>query len=355
MVYGTLQVSDLLATTTTTVADFGEDRAFQAIELDLAAHNALLLDKERDLVERTTERLLRFGSNDSMTMDEIDEYGTPDAQKVSAGQNVGLPLRRYGLSVQWTRHWFQNHTPAELAAQFVAAQDADAKIVDRELKRAIFNPTNFTFTDRLVDNNAVDLAVKRLVNADSAAIPVSPSGTTFNGATHTHYLATAGASLAAADLTGLIQTVVEHYAAGEPRVYINKAQESTVRALTGFVAYVDARIIPATSAASATGVALDRVQIYNRAIGIYEGAEVWVKPWVPANYLFAFVAGAPKTLGRRSRRAQGDALVIEADDEAHPLRARVMAREVGFGVLERTNGAVLFITAGGTYTAPTIT
>lgn len=357
MAYGTLQVSDLLATTQATVIQFGEDLAFQTIDAQLAAHNALLAEKNSELVEPSTDRLRRFGGIDTMTMDEIDELGTPDAQKVSAGQNVGFPLRRYGLAVQWTRTWFQNHTPAELAAQFVAATDADIRIVDRELKRAIFGPTNFTFTDRLVDNNALLLTVKRFLNADSSSIPPSPSGTTFTGSSHTHYLFTAGATLAAADLTALIETVVEHYATGEPRVYINKAQEAAVRALTGFVAYVDARIIPATNTAQAANGALDRVMIYNRAIGIYGGAEIWVKPWIPSGYLFAFLAGTQyKPLVRRSRQGQ-DALVIEADDEVHPLRARVMAREVGFGVWQRANGAVLFVDAasGGAYASPTIT
>lgn len=354
MAYGTLQVSDLLATTQPSVIAFGEDQVFKSLDIILAAHNALLADKEGDLVERSTDRLRRFGGIDTMTMDEIDEFGTPDAQKVSAGQNLGFPCRRYALAVQWTRHWLQNHAPSELTAQFVSAQDADARIVDRELRRAIFGPTNFTFLDRLIDNYSID--VKRLVNADGAALAPSPSGTTFVGATHTHYLFTAGVALAAADVTAMIETVVEHYAQGEPRVYINKAQETVMRGLAGFTAYVDARIIPATNATSATGT-LDRVQIYNRAIGIFGGAEVWVKPWIPAGYLFAFVMGAPKPVVRRSRQGQADALVIEADDEVHPLRARVMAREFGFGIWERTNGACLYIDTGAAaaYVSPTIT
>lgn len=357
MAYGTLSVADLLATTQPTVIQFGEDLVFQTIDAQLAAHNALLAEKNAELVETSTDRLRRFGGLDSMAMDEIDEYGTPDAQKVSAGQNVGFPMRKYGLAVQWTRTWFLNHTPAELAAQFVAATDADVRIIDRELKRAIFGPTNFTFTDRLVDNNASLLTVKRFLNADSSSIPPSPAGITFNGASHTHYLFTAGTSLAAADLTALIDTVTEHYATGEPRVYINKAQEAAVRGLTGFVAYIDARLTPATTAAAATGTALDRVQIYNRAIGIYNGAEIWTKPWVPSGLLFAFLAGTMfKPLVRRVRPGM-DALVVENDDEEHPLRARVMAREIGFGVWQRANGAVLYIDTGaaGAYVAPTIT
>lgn len=347
MGYGTLSVSDLLASTQQSVAQVGEQQVWQAIDDALRAHNAITQEMLGTLVEISADRQRRYGGPDAMQMDEIDEFGTPDAQKVTAGQTVGFPLRLYGLAVQWTRKYLQNHTPAELAAQFTAAQDADVKAIQREFKRAIFGPTNRTFTDRLVDN--VDLAIKAFVNADGAPVPVGPTGDTFNGATHTHYLGTT--ALDAPSLSALIDTVIEHHNVGQPVVYINKAQEATVRGLAGFTAYLDARLIPANNANQARG-GLDQLNPQNRAIGLFGAAEIWVKPWVPANYLFAWVMGAARPLVMR-QRPNGTGLTVVADQEAHPLRARSIEREFGVGVWTRTNGAALFVGAA-TYTAPAI-
>lgn len=351
MAYGTSSTTDTLAwlrAQSALVVDIGEDRVFQAIDALREAHNNLVREAMTDFVEVTTDQLRRYGGPDTMVMDELSEFGTPDAQKISAGTTVGFPLRKYGLAWQGTLNYFKVATGQEVAEQFVAAQDADLQAIRREIRRAIFTPTNSTFVDRLVAG--VSLPVKALVNADSAALPVGPNGETFNAATHTHYLATA--SLAAADLIALIETVIEHYANGQAIVFINRAQEAAVRALTGFVGYLDSRIIPATTANVGRG-ALDPNMIYNRAIGIFNGAEIWVKPWVPSSYMFAYLNGVPKPLCMRTRneRAGSGDLVLEFEDEEHPLRARVMAREFGFGVWSRTNGAVLY-TGGGSYTAP---
>jgi hypothetical protein len=265
-----------------------------------------------------------------------------------SGTTVAFPLRLAGIAVQWTRKWLQNHTPAELAAQYTAIKAADIKRIERDIKRAIFYPTNTTFVDRLVDG--VALGVKALVNADSADLPIGPEGVSFDGSTHTHYLGTA--SFVVGDLTAQIDTVVEHHNTGQVILAINKAQEATVRGFAGFTAYLDPRLIPATSANHAAGT-LDQMNPTNRAIGILGAAEVWVKPWVPASYTFCYVDGAPPPLAFRVRNAQSNGLIIAADDESHPLRAQTMEREYGVAVWNRTNGAVLY-TANSTYAAPTL-
>src|SRR5690349_1308144 len=178
MAYGTLSTLDTLASSQQTIAQFGEDNAFSAIEAARVAHNAIVQELLSGFVERTEERLRRYGGPSAMAMDEIDQWGTPDAQKVAAGSPVYFPLKLYGLSVQWTRKFMQVATTRELAEQFVAAQDADINAIIREIKRAIFTPTNYTFADKLVDN--VALSVKALVNADSAPLPLGPNGETFN-------------------------------------------------------------------------------------------------------------------------------------------------------------------------------
>lgn len=352
MAYGTLTVADLLSTARVgdSVMEVGEDRTFEAISNYLAAHNAILNQQLMGFVERTTDRIVGVGGTDTMTMQELDEFGTADAQKVTAGDTLGFPLRLYGIALQWTRKWLENHTPAELVAQVEAAATADNLNVQKQIKRALFLSANYTFTDKLVDR--MSIPVKRLLNADSFPIPVGPNGETFTASSHTHYIARVS-TLAASDISALITTVQEHYNSGQVQLFINQASESAVRGFTSnFTAYVDARIIPASTAQVARG-ALDQSNVYNRAIGVFDAAEVWVKPWVPANYMFAWVQGQAAPVVMRERRAGSGDFMLDFEDEVHPLRARHLGREFGMGIRNRVNGAVLY-TGGTSYTDPTL-
>lgn len=351
MAFGTLNTLDTLAASQQSIAAFGEDNAFTAIQAALDAHNNIMQDAMGALVETTTDRLRRYGGADNMSMDEVDEFGRGDAQKITAGANVGFPLRLFDVSVQWTRKFFQNATGAELASQFTAVTDAHRKRVVREVKKALFTPTNnTTYVDRLKDN--VVLPLRALINADSQVIPIGPNGEVFDGATHTHYIARVGA-LAATDITAVLTLVREHYATGNEFLYINQASEAAVRGFTAnFTAYVDARIVPASTAQVARGD-LPPFNLYNRAIGIFDGAEVVVKPWIPANYMVAWI-DTVKPLALRERTPGSSALMIAAEDEAYPLRAKTLESEFGVGVWQRAGAAVLY-TGGTSYVAPTIT
>lgn len=352
MTYGTLHILDTIAASQQTIAQLGEDKVWDSVDKALAAHNAIANELVTTFAQQSTDRLRRYGAVSSMTMEEVDEDGRADAQKITAGANVGFPLRKFQISVQWTRDYLRRATGQEFAAQFTAATTADMRNFQKALRDALFGPTNYTILDRFVDN--VSLDIKRLLNADSADIPLGPSGTVFDGATHTHYLARAGGSLAASDISAAITTVTEHFSTGQAVLYINRAQEAAVRAMTtNFTAYVDARIIPAQNTQQVRGN-LDVMNIYDRAIGLFDSAEVWVKPWVPANYMFTYVQGEDPPLVYRTDPATASNLEIAVEDENYPLRARTLERYFGFGVWNRSNGAVLY--GGNTvYAAPVFT
>jgi len=352
MAYGTLSTLDTLSSVRQTVVEFGEDNAWQSISAALAAHNAQRNEMRGDLVERTTDVRRAYGTTDAKVMDEMDQWGLPDAQKVTAGVTVDFPLRRYGNSLQWTFQVFRQMPVSQLAGEVSAIMDADRKNWIKQVKRAIFTSTNATFVDKLGQPANVSLAVKALVNADSAGIPVGPNGETFDGTTHTHYLANATLTTTAA--SALITAVQEHYNSGIPRVYIAAADEAGWRALTGFVAYVDPRL-SLNTAANQPFTRSDISNIYDRAIGIYGNAEIVIKPWMIANYAFAYVTGAPVPLVERVPTFDGlGDLQLMYDDERHPLRARSYENQFGIGVWNRTNGAVLQFN-NGTYQIPTIT
>lgn len=347
--FGTNTTLDTLAASQQTVAQFGEDRAFDAIEAGFQAHNAIVRELLTDLVELTTDRQRRYGGSDTMEMQDLDQFGTPLAQKITAGTTVGFPLRKAGGSLQWTRTALEVMPATQIAANVNAMMAADMRRIQRDIKRALYTPTNASFVDVLVDN--VTLAVKALVNADGAGIPTGPSGEEFPGATHTHYLAVAAP--AAANSKALVNTVIEHHAQGMPRLYIAQADEATVRGFAGFQPYMDPRVILG-SGSSRGDAALNVLNINNRAIGVFEGAEVFVKPWAIANFQVAHQSGlGTRPLVMRTRGGDFGDLRLVYEDELHPLRARVYEREFGIGVWTRTAAAVLQ-TNNAAYTAPTI-
>jgi hypothetical protein len=354
--YGTLSTLDTLAASQQSIAQYDEDRAWAEVEAAMAAHNRQMMEMLGLLVEVTTDRQRRYGSAASKSMQVADQFGRPQAQKVTAGVTLGFPLRLYEDALQWTRKFIQAPGSAQqLAVEFDAILDADYRQVMYEIKLALFTPTNYTFNDILLDN--VALAVKALANADSASIPLGPNGESFNGATHTHYLFTAGTSLAAADLSGLISTVLEHTNRGTIQVWINSAQETAVRGLSGFVADLAAYIVRGGGAtADVTNRPLDVMNPQNRRIGMFGAAEIFVKPWMPAGYLAAVnVGNGQPPLAMRRREGQGDLQLVFEDDN-HPLRARAYEREFGMGVFNRVGAAVLYIDTGaaGAYVAPTL-
>lgn len=350
MAYGTLSVSDLQAANNQTLAQIGETLAFEAIDAALVAHRILLRQKFDPFVDVTTDRLRRYGGPDQMVMQPLDEFGRLDAQKVNVGSNVGFPLERVGVALQWTRDFFENAMGSELAEQFVAGTDADVRGLDLAIRNALFTPTNLTVTDRLVDN--VTLPVKALLNADGAPVPIGPNGETFVAATHTHYLGTS--SLVAADVSALIKTVTEHFGAGTCVLAINQAQEAAIRAMTAnFTAYMDSRLIIADTLTYAAGV-LDQINFNNRDIGIFDAATVTVRPWVQSGYIAAYMVSGKKPLVLREKRTGSFGLTLAFDNEMFPLRARGMVNTYGIGVWNRHAAAVLD-TAHSTYTAPTLT
>lgn len=352
--YGTLAVLDDLATVNETVAGFGEAELAARFAQALAVHNAVFADMVSDLATPTAAYLLPYGGGDTAIIDELDEFGAADASKPAIAGNVGLPLRNYEGTLQTTRTWMETNSVAKLASKVDAFATADVKNFQRVIKRAFFKSTNTTgYIDRRQSGLTYDL--KALLNSDGQAIPDGPGGVTFDGSNHTHYVGTS--TLTAASQLALINNVVEHGVDGDLRLYIARGNEAAFRLLTGFTAYVDARITVG-SATAVGNVALDTSNITDRAIGVFEGAEVWVKPWVPTDYQVAIDVGAgQKPLGARTRT--GDftgtgAFQIRAEHEHYPLRAQHMGREFGIGVVGRHKAAVNY-SANSTYAIPTFT
>lgn len=346
--HGTIET--LLAARFHTIVEFDRDTIRQIIDNDLSAHNQLVQDMLMGFVRFTTEKMLRTGTSMDGEMYEVDEHGRAPTQIDRPGVTAGFPLRLFQHPVGWTQKWLQAHTPNDMAVMILNAETSHLKRIRREIQRAIFPPTNYTFRDHLIDG--VDLPIKRLLNADGDPVPDGPNGEQFDPATHTHYNGTV--SLTNAAVLDLVEDVIEHGFGASVKLAINRAQESAVRALDDFVAYHDPRVIPAITGDN-TVTTLDITRVDNRAIGILGAAEVWVKPWMLPNYMMAWDQGASeenRALGFRQRAQtslQGLRLVSEFSH--HPLHVQFLESEFGIGVNQRANGALLYI-GDATYQAP---
>jgi hypothetical protein len=356
--FGTLSLVDTLRSIdSTNINEYGLDNLYADVDLLLQAHNAITADIYGEFGETTQDKIRRYGNTVGVAgFQELDEWGIADAQKTSiSGTDVGFPLRRFGRATQWTRLYFDTKTPADFIKETTQILIDDVLNIQTQMRRALFTSTNnLTYIDRL--DNKVTLPVRALLNADGAAIPPDRYGNSFNGATHTHYLATA--SLVSANVDAALDTLIEHNIDGGDRlfIYINRAQEAAFTALSGFLYYERSTI---QRGGGYTGNVLtqgqrDDVTPDDVAIGMWDGyAEVWIKPWVPSTYILFFVRSAEGVLTIRTPRFFDGSLRLAYDHEHHPLTANMWERFLGVGVWQRHKAAVLF-TGGAAYANPTL-
>jgi hypothetical protein len=300
MAYGTLMVGDLIRSSNQNILNFGQGDLYDYLTKILLPTYEQQLNEELDLFSApTTERIMGYGGSSGMQMVETDESGRADVSKPVPGGNIGVPLRLYQIGVH------------------------------------------------LIDNYS--LSVKRLANNDGFAYPPDPYGNAIAG-THNHYLARVS-TLAASDIDAVINTVAEHYIRGQVRLYIPFGLDATIRAFNAagqFIAVQPTTTRIADTVTIGTGE-LDTAQINNRRIGYWgnQGAEVWVKPWVPASYMLAFMTNyGNKVLCKRTRNDGGGNLRIVVESSTDPLQTKAWEREVGFAVCDRLASAALYV--GGT-------
>ena len=348
---GTFDISSLLAANNQSLASYGTSRIAEILAADNDAYNAQVDNFLADFTLTTSDRQVLAGSSIGGNMIELDEYGRPPTQKDIPGYLVGLPLRKFGFATGWTQDWLDNATPADLAIKQQAAQAADLRRTRYEIATAIFNPTNFTFNDALVDN--VPLPVKALINADSSPMQNGPNGEVFDGTTHTHF--DGSATLTAAAVQAEITDVAEHRNGVKLRVYINQADAAAFSALAGFTPLNAAYLQQISLSTSAVlDPRLDITHTDNRMIGFFNAAEVWTKPWVPQNYLVVIDTAAPiKPLARRVR-PNDRGLYIAAELDTHPLHAQYIQRYQGFAAWGRVALTVLKFN-NASYSAPVLT
>lgn len=395
--FGTLDRSntlDALRVFNGTVIQYDRDLLQTQIGMILDAQNHLTAEQLSMFCQVSTERFVRVGSQATTVFEDLDLMGIPNPQKIfPTGSEQGWPLRRKGVALQWTSEYFRNLPMSTFANQLQSLLTADAVSVAKQIRHAIFYPTNNTFIDRFMDSYS--LPVKALLNADSVQPPPNAYGTVFDGSVHTHYMYPSkgnGDTITATSTTAwnnnasvadkanflgeILLNLREHYVTGTAKILVSTTEAPffTTRINTSIIPgfavleYAQNIITQNVNRDRATGPDYNPQNAYDRMLGYFDGAEVWVKPWIPAGYCFAYDPTQPLPVQVRvpsngampgtdvngaSSLGAGNLRLIQEYDQ-FPLMAQAMVRDLGMAAsVERWNGVVGYLNSASSYTAPT--
>lgn len=329
-----------------TLIEYGEDNLLADVRADVDAHNDLVDEAVAEYAEVTTDIVRRSGTDSGTVDTELDETGRARTQKSEGGYDVAFPLRTYGYAVGWTAKYLKRATVADMARQTLAAQRAHRARIYREMRKAFFNPTNYTVRDFAATRTMLN--VKAVANGDATDYGADAYGAPVS-ANHTHILANAGLTAA------LVRTGVNHileHGSGQIIIEINRADEAAWQALPGFAPAGDPLVIY-NGTANQMDAPRNMTVADNRIVGRIEGATVWSRPWVPAGYHITRAIGDRRPLAMRvSTLASERGLYLAGNNSAYPLEADQWEYAFGFGYQNRL-GAVITYTGGAAYVAPT--
>lgn len=343
--YGILDSRDLVRT----VAVITERNLAGAIRQYLDAYNTALNNFLGQYASRTTDHQERYYlGGQAGRLRPSDEYsrGLISRRPEMTYFDVAYPIKQWDDRLGWTQLFLAKATGESINRDFLASQERDRNTMLAELLSAVFYKTNYTWAD----DEWGTLTINRLLNGDGT-VPPPFGGKTFLS-THNHYLATNGA-LTAAFYATVYEHLREHGHGGNVVVEIARNLAATTQGLTGFAPALstqDQRLNLTTSAQVVTSDVQDA-----RAIGRIANMEIRINDSFPDNYAFATdLASDPPIAMREDPEAalRGYQLTQDNPDDNHPLRNAWFIRRAGFGVRNRSNGVMVFVDAGATYTDP---
>ena len=349
---GESTLADLIKAKNLSYAAFGLDNIERILAYDQAAWNLMVKELLGEFIEITEDQQRIYGASTDGQMQEVDEFGRSTTQRPNQGSQVAFPLRHWQYNLGWTREWWRNHTPADLALTVMAGQKAHLRKIYGQIALAIFGASDYTFVD--YTKLAIPFTIKRFINADGFVIPDGPHGEVFNPSTHNHYSAIA--TLTAAAGLALGNNVLEHKLSANVIIAINNNDVATWQALSGFLGLVDPRITLQYGTSQVPTERLDITQLNDRLIGIMSPFAIWVKPWVPQYYAMAYDAeAAEKALCMRVQPdIGGPDLQLAQTIDHNPLHIQYQESYFGVGAYCRTAAACLYFN-GASWTDASIT
>lgn len=316
------------------------------------------------LTYRVTDLAEEVSAPAPVDFEEASEYGLPKGARTGfTALWRGFDFKFYDLAVRYTWRAIADSTQAQLRAMNNAALEGDNRLIYSRVMKRLFNPLNGS---SLTDQN-LPVTVYGFYNGDSE-VPPAYKSSTFT-APHNHYVTSGGTTLTSANLATLYNLLSEHgytYQDGYQLVlWVNKAQATTIKALRvasgaeyDFVANPD--LLPGgiyvPTDQKLIGAPQGRLQ---GEIGTYGPWHVIEEEGIPAGYVVALASGGPNNIGNpiglrehKNPRYRG-LKVIPGNNNDYPLIESYYQRGIGTGIRHRGAGAIMQVTASGTYTTPT--
>lgn len=324
-----------------------------------------------DLLTFTTDQIV---DDVAQGVEEDFEEATEFGQPKSIRPNLTIQQRAYDF--KWydvaTRFTFQFLADATAAQVDVAQQqvlEADNRLVFKKVMRRLFNNTN---NSTVIGGTAYN--AKPLYNADSEYIP-DYSGVSFNAATHTHYVTSGAAGIDSGDVETLVSLLEEH---GYKRstgyqivVMVNPAQAPAIRLWRAGVTNANSAVaqydfvpprgvnIILPSTVSLFGDQPAQTFAGFDVVGAYGPYLIIMDSNIPTGYMFAFATQGSATSSnlvgiREHANSSMRGLILKGGDRnQYPIVNSTYIHGFGTGVRTRGAGAVMQITASGSYTIPT--
>jgi hypothetical protein len=343
-ILGTLGITEAAAERTY-IRTMGQQLVYEAVQAELARHNAELQSAMGLFVEQvTTDIKRRYELPGGGFLEPMStQGGAPGAMKAYGKWDVAFPLQEWGAALNANRVARAYMTVAQLNKHLDTIMIADLNTVRRQIMKALFNNTQWTFKDEIYG----DLLVEPLANGDSVLYP--PVLGSDSEATDNHYIETNYAASGISDTNDPTKTVrdelEEHF--GAPTIC------DYLEALADFDPVNERYVIPGANTDQVTGLPAG---MPGRIRGVANS--VWIVEWrsMPTNYAIAIHADAPKPLFMREDPADtglAGGLQLVAEDEKYPFNASYYTHRFGFGAANRLNGVVLEFGTGGSYSIPT--
>lgn len=340
---------------------------YQAMLAEFNAKRDVLLNF---LTWRTTKAgESTVGAGTQADFEEATEYGVPVGIRPDAPPTsmFGYTFKWYDLGARFTWQFLLDADSQQVDAIANMAAEADNRNVFMLTMKTLFNTAQRTNKEG-----------QTVYPFFAGAVGDQPEdyGTTTFADQHQHFVTSGNATLAPSHLEALETLVTEH---GYKRsngyslvLMINEAQEGLIRNFrstanggTGTYDFVPAvgtspLILPTDVTVSDNGVTRPPATLRGLdVIGAYDQMTIVKSDFIPAGYMVLFATGGeenvlnPIALREHPKTTARGLRLVKGRNPDYPLIDSYYARGIGSGVRTRGAGAVMQITAAGSYTVPT--
>lgn len=300
--------------------------------------------------------------------ERASEYGKPRSYRPAGEiEFFGYDFNWYDLGARFTWEFLADAPSAQVDAINTQALEADNILMFQLVMWTLFNPNNRTADIRKKPYN-----VYTFWNADGQ-VPPTYRTNTFSG-THTHFYTSGATTVDSQDLDSLELKLTEHGYKGSNGynliLMVNKEQGDIIRTFksvqNGGSAKWDfipaqgtpAFLVPRDYVLPAGQTAPPAQMSGMEVIGRYGEFTIIQEDYIPPKYLVAFATGGqesvnnPVGLRQHANASLRGLRLVKGRDNDYPLTEAFYQRGIGSGIRKRGAGAVLQLTASGTYTQP---